>query len=383
MIIDNNYLVQRIETLIKEKQQSSRIEQKESNRLYQIKLRFPQWLRGIIFHPFNPVYSIYLQRKASIRKSKENYIPLESLHPLAVEFARYCFSQKVNFDSNIYYPHEDEAEIISFIDNRLKSVIAGYSCLNMTERQKDIIEKRKLIQAKTKKLSDGYSLDLDGLSYFLPSDSFQEHTYIHDYGLKYLPGYVHEYIKGKDFLDVGAYLGDTSILLLKKYNPERIFAYEPVGKNAEQLKETVRKNNADKIIVVNKGLGDKEEKVDIYINPEQLSSCTTNDSIAGASAIKEIIHITTIDKECRDRNVGLIKMDIEGAEYSSIQGALETIKRDKPVLLISLYHTGKDFFEIPPVLKAAVPDYQFRFFNIEIVNPISEKILVAYPAGHA
>ena len=105
--------------------------------------------------------------------------------------------------------------------------------------------------------------------------------------------------------------------------------------------------------------------------------------IAGNSAIKEIIHITTIDKECGDRNVGLIKMDIEGAEYSSIQGALETIKRDKPVLLISLYHTGKDFFEIPPVLKAAVPDYQFRFFNIEIVNPISEKILVAYPAIHA
>ena len=87
----------------------------------------------------------------------------------------------------------------------------------------------------------------------------------------------------------------------------------------------------------------------------------------------------TIDKECKDRHIGLIKMDVEGVEYNVVKGGLETIKRDKPVLLISLYHTAKDFFEIPPLLKDIVPDYQFRFMNIDIVNPFSEKILVGYP----
>ncbi len=379
MLINNAYIFTRLNELIKEKQATFQTGKAKDFKLYQIKLRFPKWLRNIIFHPFNPVYSIYSQRKMSINKSKENNISLEPLHPVAVEFVGYCFSEKIDFESNTYYPQQDEAEIISFIDNRLKSIITGYDSMEIDERLRGILKQRKSIQQKTKKTNDGYSLELDGENYILPSDSFQEHTYIHDYGLKYLPEYVHEYIKGKDFLDAGAYLGDTSILLLKKYNPKRVFAYEPVNENVEHLKETIKKNSTDQIVIVNKGLGDKEGEIDIYISPGQLSGCTTNGSLAGSSTIKETIHITTIDNECKDRKVGLIKMDIEGAEYSAIQGALETIKRDSPVLLISLYHTGKDFFEIPPVLKAAVPNYQFRFFNIEIANPISEKILVAYP----
>jgi hypothetical protein len=33
-------------------------------------------------------------------------------------------------------------------------------------------------------------------------------------------------------------------------------------------------------------------------------------------------------------------------------GAEKTIKKDKPILLISVYHTGKDFFEIKPLLES-------------------------------
>ncbi|WP_029906024.1 FkbM family methyltransferase [Prevotella sp. 10(H)] len=379
MLIDNAYIHKRLDDLIKEKQNSAQAEKENADKLYRIKMRFPKWLRIMVFHPFNPAYSVYLQRKASRNKSKNDFMALGALHPLAVDFVKYCFQKDINFNPSSFYPKEDESEIVQFIDNRLKSVIPGYNYLKTNEQHKDILKKKKVIEDATRKVENGYSLALDGYDYFLPSNSFQEHTYIHEYGLKYLPAYVHGFIAGKDFLDIGAYLGDTSIMLLKKYKPEKVYAYEPVTANAEHLKETIRMNNTDRIIVVNRGMGDKEEDIDIYINPDQLSSCSTNDALAATSSIKEKIHITTIDKECKDRKVGLIKMDIEGAEYSAIQGGKETIKRDKPVLLISLYHTGKDFFEIPAVLKEWVPDYNFRFMNIEIQNPISEKILVAYP----
>jgi hypothetical protein len=93
---------------------------------------------------------------------------------------------------------------------------------------------------------------------------------------------------------------------------------------------------------------------------------------------KEEIEITTIDAESIDKNIGLIKIDIEGFEYFAVKGGLATIKRDKPVLLISLYHTGKDFFEIPPMLKNAVPEYNLRFIDCQAFSAISEKMLVAY-----
>jgi hypothetical protein len=92
----------------------------------------------------------------------------------------------------------------------------------------------------------------------------------------------------------------------------------------------------------------------------------------------EKVYVTTIDKECVDKKVGLIKMDIEGFEYYAIKGGLETIKRDKPVLLISIYHTGKDFFEIPPLLKSCVPEYKFKYLDIDPHCFITDKIVAVY-----
>jgi hypothetical protein len=138
-------------------------------------------------------------------------------------------------------------------------------------------------------------------------------------------------------------------------------------------------SKSDKIIAVKKGIGDQETSAKIAIDHYNAGANTllTNLSIVD-SPDKELIEITTIDKECQDKKVGLIKMDIEGFEYFAIKGGLETIKRDKPVLLISIYHTGKDFFEILPMIKSCVPEYQFRYLDLEPHNFITDKIVAGY-----
>ncbi|MFV0418402.1 MAG: FkbM family methyltransferase [Dysgonomonas sp.] len=378
MLINNAYITQRLEQLIKEKQESKQIERDKADKLYNIKMLFPKWLRNIVFHPLNPFYSVFVQYKASKRKQK-NYINIHPLHPFAVDFIQYYLHNSFVIDTELYFPKEDEETIISYIDNRLKSIIQGYTQLLLNKEQIEMKKKAKALSAKVKNDGDSYVLSLNGNKYYLPQNTFEEHTYIHEYGLKYLPKYIREYIKGKDFLDVGAYLGDTSIFLLKNYSPNIIYAYEPVKENAKQLSDTVKKNNTDKIIVVEKGLGEKEEDIDIYIDPKKLSGSSINSSVSNSSTETKRIRISTVDNECQDKEIGLIKMDVEGAEYAVIKGALETIKRDKPVLLISIYHTGKDFFEIAPLLKQTVPDYLFRIINLELASPFTEKILVAYP----
>ena len=77
--------------------------------------------------------------------------------------------------------------------------------------------------------------------------------------------------------------------------------------------------------------------------------------------------------------IGLIKLDIEGFEQEAIRGAKQTIRGHRPLLIISAYHNGKDFFDIPPLLRELVPDYVLRFFDLEPLSPmLGEKMILAY-----
>ena len=90
--------------------------------------------------------------------------------------------------------------------------------------------------------------------------------------------------------------------------------------------------------------------------------------------------ITTIDNlvlRFSLKNISLIKMDIEGFELLAVKGAKETIKKYKPALIICLYHKGQDFFESPEYLKNLVPEYKFRFVNLNPSSPIFERVLIA------
>lgn len=72
----------------------------------------------------------------------------------------------------------------------------------------------------------------------------------------------------------------------------------------------------------------------------------------------ETITVDTIDNVCAAEKVTFIKMDIEGAEQSALQGAVNIIKRDKPRLAICIYHSLEDLYAIPFWIKAMVPEYK-------------------------
>ena len=93
---------------------------------------------------------------------------------------------------------------------------------------------------------------------------------------------------------------------------------------------------------------------------------------------KSKILVDKIDNIAKNKNIGLIKMDIEGSELSAIKGAKNTIINNHPTLLISVYHNPMDFFQIYPLLKKWVPKYKFKFANINHNHPRTEKILIAY-----
>ena len=79
--------------------------------------------------------------------------------------------------------------------------------------------------------------------------------------------------------------------------------------------------------------------------------------------------------------MGLIKLDIEGSELEAIKAAKETIRKFNPILLISLYHHPKDFFEVKPLVETINPDYTFRIRKLDPFQAFEETMLIAYVEG--
>jgi FkbM family methyltransferase len=348
MNINNEYIKERIKFWIDSKRPV-----KKEYLLSKLKMLAPKEIRGFIEWYFYPL--IAERRRKALRGGGISlfHTPLDLL---AVNFMTYCMENELAFDTSRYFPAEDDEAIALHIDNRIKSVLAGFESEPMNLSQKQYLTELKNLQKKVHYAGYGFSkIKIQGKTWQLPLTliDYTPNNFIYHYGLKKMPAKVKDFIAGKVFLDIGAFCGDTSLGFLN-YHPSCIYAYEPVGETFEKLCRTLKRNNItdNSIIPLNKGLGEKEDVMTISI---ETGASSLLPDLQKVGTNKQDIIISTIDKECVDKPVGLIKMDVEGFEYYVIKGGLNTIRRDRPLLLISIYHTGKDFFEIPPLIQNCCP----------------------------
>jgi len=92
------------------------------------------------------------------------------------------------------------------------------------------------------------------------------------------------------------------------------------------------------------GLWDK--KAEIMIND------TAEQGLSVFNAGRDKANLTDLDSFVRENKIktGFIKADIEGSGVEALRGMAETIRRDSPVLNLSIYHSPKEFFELKPLL---------------------------------
>ncbi|MHA1273022.1 MAG: FkbM family methyltransferase [Promethearchaeota archaeon] len=208
--------------------------------------------------------------------------------------------------------------------------------------------------------------------YFMPINRYEISVFYYNSGLKFLPAKVFSYLKGKDFIDGGAWIGDSALIFEKKYFPKKVYAFEPENENYRLMMETISKNNLSRVIPINKGLGKKKALTAIKKKGD-----TSYISKLG----EQKVELTSIDEFVKENNlsIGLIKLDIEGFELEAIKGAEKTIKKLKPVLLIAIYHNGAQFFETLNLLKIFVPEYHFIIRKIYPFDLFAETFLLAWP----
>lgn len=194
------------------------------------------------------------------------------------------------------------------------------------------------------------------------------------------PGYlkIQKLLKKKiysNILDLGAYIGDTAYCFTKIFGCKKIYAFEPDPANLNILKKNIKLNSLqNKVEPVSYGTGIKNGY--FYLTQGGAGSIINNEKSKNTIKVK----VTTIDNFVEKNNikkVDLIKMDIKGAEFDTLKGAVKTLKRDKPDLLVAIYHKGEHFFEIPGWLKKQVPEYNLRFLAFNEASPIIERFVAA------
>ncbi len=168
-------------------------------------------------------------------------------------------------------------------------------------------------------------------------------------------------------LDIWASEWAESIMFAKliKGN-KKVYSFEPSTSNYNKLIENINKSEYKNIILPqNIALWDKNELINIYWNSGvEVSTININNQ----SNFSEQIEMQTIDNFIEKNNiqkVDLIKWDIEWAEIESLLWWKKIITRDKPILVISIYHNWKEFFETKPLIESWNLWYKFKIIQSE------------------
>ena len=161
-------------------------------------------------------------------------------------------------------------------------------------------------------------------------------------------------------LDIGANIGwYTFILGNKGYN---IISFEPSTTNYYILNKNYCLNNNTNIILINKGLDIEETNISIYhplINVGNAISSNDAHNSNIKNYIKEEIILTKLEKYIPylvNKNLALMKLDIEGSEGKAIESGKE---------LITKYHIPFIFMEWTPKalkLKGTDPEVFLKLF---------------------
>jgi FkbM family methyltransferase len=156
--------------------------------------------------------------------------------------------------------------------------------------------------------------------------------------------FVQRFLKeGMVVLDVGANEGYYTVLASKCVGPGgRVIGFEPSPRERRRLRMNLWMNQCANVRVEGLAMGSEEGQVNLHVVQGAETGCNSlrPPDIQGRTRPVQVA-VTTLDQFLR-RNaiprIDFIKMDIEGAELSALQGAaglLRTLPR--PVLLIEVF----------------------------------------------
>ena len=176
-------------------------------------------------------------------------------------------------------------------------------------------------------------------------------------------------------IDAGACLGDTAAYFCRN-GARKVYSFEIDRSNLACMRKTADALSlGSKIEICEAALSDSNGQM--HYLPDT-RNCGAGKIMPREAQGSYPVKTTTIDVFCMENGIhpDFIKMDIEGSEPAALEGARQTILRDRPRLAVSIYHAWQHRWEIPLLLRGMAPDYDFY---VKKSHPYTETVLFAAP----
>lgn len=194
---------------------------------------------------------------------------------------------------------------------------------------------------------------------------------------------VKKFIKsGTDSIDVGVYRGVYSYEM-SKYS-EKVHSFEPnpiifkyINKNLKKFIKNIHLynfalSNQNKTINLKIPIRNSNSNKEIFEEYYEMGKATIHNENNFENYENFEIQTKKIDELNFDNKISFIKIDVEGHELEVIEGAINTIKRDKPVLLVEIekQYTKKEVAESINFINSL--GYKSYFFNKKDLKSTTE-----------
>lgn len=189
----------------------------------------------------------------------------------------------------------------------------------------------------------------------LPANSigylFAEHDWLAETNESEVPQ------KGDVVIDVGAHVGVFAAKALER-GAAKVIVVEPDLLNVECLRRNFAEEiKSGRVAIVADAAWNKTETLTFHLGRSSAWNTLRGDDT------ENVVQVQARPLDDMVRELGLdrvdyIKVDVEGVEAEVLQGAVETMRRFRPTVMVDTHHGSDEWEQAPEILRGAHEDYE-------------------------
>lgn len=145
---------------------------------------------------------------------------------------------------------------------------------------------------------------------------------------------------GSTFVDIGANIGLMSAIASHTTGQSgKVIAIEPNPETISILRENLLLNACTNVQILEVGLAAEAGEAVLFENRHVNrggASLINQSRICDPLNRSHDVQLSTLDEVCKNEQIALVKIDVEGFELEVLKGGANTLRRDRPVIIVEV-----------------------------------------------